>query len=75
MGFQPDDLPVPEAKPTRPNGPGTPFGLTFTSTAWTEEKLLGYAYAYEQATQTRLKRRAYDEAIPRTQLKDVIVSS
>jgi amidase len=72
MGFQPDELSIPEANPTRVTGPGTPFGLTFFSTAWTEEKLIGYAYAYEQATKIRLKRKAYDEAIPQTQIKDVI---
>jgi hypothetical protein len=72
LGFQPDALPMPEAKPTRVTGPGTPFGLAFFSTAWTEEKLLGYAYAYEQATKIRLQRKAYNEAIPRTQLQDVM---
>jgi amidase len=32
---------------------GLPIGLTFLGTAYTEPKLLGLAYAYEQATQWR----------------------
>lgn len=30
------------------------------------------AYTYEQATMTRLKRKAFNEAVPRTQLGDVL---
>jgi len=40
-------------------------------TAYSEFKLIGYAYAFEQATHVRLQRRAYHDAIPRTQLTDV----
>ncbi|HKR65170.1 MAG TPA: amidase, partial [Thermoanaerobaculia bacterium] len=32
---------------------GLPVGLSFFSAAWTEPKLLGYAYAFEQATKAR----------------------
>ncbi len=32
---------------------GLPVGLSMFSTAWTEAKLLGYAFAYEQATHLR----------------------
>lgn len=32
---------------------GLPFGLSFVSTAWTDAKLLGYAYAFEQASRAR----------------------
>ena len=32
---------------------GLPVGLSFFSTAWTEARLLGYAYAFEQATHAR----------------------
>ncbi|KAJ6595105.1 amidase signature enzyme [Mycena vulgaris] len=52
--------------------PGMPFGLTFVGTAFSESKLLALAYAYEQATQVRLQRRAYDKATPKTQLADVV---
>jgi amidase len=49
-----------------------PFGLSFLGTAFTEASLLSFAYAYEQATQTRLGRRAYKEAVPKTQLMDIL---
>jgi amidase len=32
---------------------GLPVGVSFIGTAWTESKLIGYAYAYEQATKHR----------------------
>lgn len=74
LGFYPDNtLPVrTPGNPTLSKAPGVPFGLSFTGMAWTEHKLLGFAYAYEQATNHRLRRRAYEEAIPKTQLMDVI---
>lgn len=52
--------------------PGVPIGLSFLGTAFSEFELIGLAYAYEQATGTRLKRKAYKDAIPVTQLGDVI---
>ena len=52
--------------------PGVPIGLSFLGTAWSEYALIGFAYAYEQHTLTRLARRAYEEAIPATQLADVL---
>ncbi|KAJ7060966.1 amidase signature enzyme [Mycena amicta] len=55
--------------------PNLPFGLTFVGTAFSESKLLAYAYAYEQATQTRLKQKAYEKATPKTQLVDVVGKS
>ncbi|KAK6992535.1 amidase domain-containing protein [Favolaschia claudopus] len=75
LGFQPNDT-----KPADSGGkdspietaPGMPFGLTFVGTAFSESKLLAFAYAYEQATQTRLKRKAYEKATPKTQLVDVV---
>ena len=33
---------------------GLPVGLSFVAGAWTEARLLGYAYAFEQATQARV---------------------
>ena len=48
-----------------------PFGLSFLGTAYTEPSLIGFAYAYEQYTLTRLERRAYKEAVPTIQLKDI----
>jgi len=32
---------------------GLPLGVTFMGLAWTEPKLVRYAYAYEQATKVR----------------------
>ncbi|CCM00820.1 uncharacterized protein FIBRA_02862 [Fibroporia radiculosa] len=72
LGFQPPDVVLPEPNPTRASGPNMPFGIAFLGTAYSEFNLVKFAYAYEQATKTRLKLRAYPEAIPKTQLKDVI---
>jgi amidase len=69
----PNDVEVTPASPTIEMAPGLPFGLVIIGTAFSEFKLISYAYAFEQATQTRLKRMAYPEAIPKTQLKDVIM--
>ncbi|KZT52926.1 amidase signature enzyme [Calocera cornea HHB12733] len=51
--------------------PGLPFGLTFAGTGYSEATLISYAYAFEQATHHRLEKRAYWEAIPKTQIPDV----
>lgn len=52
--------------------PGVPFGLSFLGTAFSDFELISFGFAYEQKTQTRLMRKAYPAAIPKTQLKDVI---
>ncbi|KAF8179861.1 amidase signature enzyme [Pholiota molesta] len=75
LGFYPEDIPIKSDEgSSRPfsQAPGMPFGISFFSTAYSEFELIGYAYAYEQATHTRLARKAYPKAIPRTQLKDVV---
>ncbi|KAF7357455.1 Amidase domain-containing protein [Mycena sanguinolenta] len=75
LGFQPNDtVPDTAGGPDTPIqiAPGLPFGLTFVGTAFSESKLLAFAYAYEQATLTRLNRTAYDAATPKTQLADVV---
>ena len=43
----------PGAEPLVLTVPGFPLGVSFVGEAWSEEQLIGYAYAYEQA----LKRR------------------
>ncbi|KAF9224888.1 amidase signature enzyme [Gyrodon lividus] len=59
--------------PLHTEAPGMPFGLCFMGTAYSEYQLIGFAYAFEQATQVRLKgRKAFVDAIPKTQLKDVM---
>ncbi|KAH8111583.1 amidase signature enzyme [Phellopilus nigrolimitatus] len=72
LGFQPDNQTVSPANPIIENAPGIPFGIAFMGTALSEFKLVGLAFAYEQATHNRLKRLAFPEAIPKTQLKDVV---
>jgi hypothetical protein len=62
-------------------------GLTFAGEAQSEAKLLAFgpylarlrckltlseAYAFEQATQHRLGRKAEEKYIPRTQLREVL---
>jgi len=73
LGFYPNNVTIQPAGPeTVYPAPGVPFGLSFFSTAFTEFELIGFAFAYEQATHTRLARKAYPAAIPKTQLKDVV---
>ncbi|KIJ40411.1 hypothetical protein M422DRAFT_49157 [Sphaerobolus stellatus SS14] len=72
LGFQPDGVVPGPANPTIAKAPGLPFGLSFMGTAFSEFELISFAFAYEQSTHTRLKRLAFAEAIPTTQLKDVI---
>ncbi|KAG8706542.1 hypothetical protein FRC09_002355 [Ceratobasidium sp. 395] len=75
LGFFPNDTkatPISAGSNTVYPAPGAPFGLAFLGTAYSEPSLIGFAYAYEQKTRTRLERRAYAAAIPKTQLKDVI---
>ena len=72
LGFQPADTPLAPAEPTRSNGPNMPFGIAFMGTAFSEFQLISFAFAYEQATHTRLKQLAFPAAIPKTQLKDVV---
>ncbi|KAF8734571.1 Amidase signature enzyme, partial [Rhizoctonia solani] len=74
LGFHPDNTHVESAGPyTVFPAPGVPFGLSFLGTAYSEASLIGFAYAYEQRTHTRLKRLAYKDAIPKTQLQDIIL--
>ncbi|KAF9078323.1 amidase signature enzyme [Rhodocollybia butyracea] len=73
LGFYPENVTIGSAGPlTIYPAPGVPFGLSFLGTGFSEFDLVGFAYAYEQKTLARLKRRAYPSAIPQTQLKDVI---
>ena len=73
LGFYPDNVTIGSAGPlTVYPAPGVPFGLSFYGSAFSDFDLIGYAYAYEQKTQTRLARKAYAAAIPNTQLVDVM---
>jgi amidase len=42
---------------------GLPVGLSFFGRAWTDDRLLGFAYAFERTTQTRVK-PAFRATIP-----------
>lgn len=75
LGFHPDNttvVPGSAGPLTVFPAPGVPFGLSFLGTAFSESKLIGFAYAFEQATQVRLQRKAFPAAIPKTQLVDII---
>ncbi|GJE96091.1 amidase signature enzyme [Phanerochaete sordida] len=72
LGFQPPNTTLSPAQPTRSSGPNQPFGLSFMGTAFSEFTLISFAFAYEQATHTRLQQLAFAEAIPKTQLADIV---
>lgn len=68
---------VPVGTPTIPTfrgltdvAPNVPMGLSFFSDKWTEERLIGWAYVYEQVTQWRNKVAPVIK--PKTQLWDVL---
>ncbi|MCJ1394279.1 hypothetical protein MMC18_007157 [Xylographa bjoerkii] len=48
-------------------GPGMTFGLSFLGEKWSEERLVGLAYAFEQRTGWR--RRVKPVVVPRTELR------
>lgn len=73
LGFYPDNVTIGKVGPlTVYPAPGVPFGLCFFGTAFSDFDLIGFAFAYEQKTQTRLARKAFAAAIPKTQLQDII---
>ncbi|KAF5372557.1 hypothetical protein D9758_005186 [Tetrapyrgos nigripes] len=73
LGFFPEDTPMIDIGPvTSYPTPGTPIGLSFYGTAFSEYELIGFAYAFEQKSKVRTLRKVYADAIPKTQLKDVM---
>ncbi|KIJ33549.1 hypothetical protein M422DRAFT_183207 [Sphaerobolus stellatus SS14] len=73
LGFYPDNVTIKSVGPdTFYPAPGLPFGLSFFGTAYSEFQLIGMAYGFEQATHVRMMRMAYEAAIPKTQLKDIV---
>lgn len=73
LGFYPDNVTIGSAGPlTVYPAPGVPLGLSFLGTAFDEFNLISLAFAYEQATHTRLARKAFPAAIPSTQLSDIV---
>lgn len=72
LGFLGTNTTLTAAQPVRETGPNLPFGIAFMGTAFSEFKLISYAFAYEQATHNRLKQLAMPSAIPMTQLADIV---
>jgi amidase len=50
--------------------PNVPFGISFAAEKWSEEKLIGFAYAFEQRTMVRRKVHPY--IVPKVELVDVV---
>ncbi|KAF7910290.1 hypothetical protein EAE99_011337 [Botrytis elliptica] len=71
MGAMPSDQPiVSDADGLVSVGPNIPFGFSFLRARFTNAKLIGLAYAFEQIT---MKRRMVNPYIkPRTDLRDVV---
>lgn len=59
-----------EADTLNDMGPNHPFGFGFAGDYFSEEKLVGMAYALEQLTQVRKMVKPYMQ--PKTELKDVV---
>lgn len=53
-------------------GPGIPFGLAFLAERFSEEKLIGLAYAFEQRTMVRNKVQPLPQNVPTTEVADVV---
>lgn len=69
MGFYGDDTPV--QKDLRGDlvaiGPSVPFGISFLGRKFDEARLIGLAYAFEQKTMVRGKRKPY--LLPKTEVE------
>ncbi|KAF3039069.1 hypothetical protein E8E11_003080 [Didymella keratinophila] len=50
--------------------PNIPFGIAFAGKHWSEESLIGFAYAYEQRSNVRMKVKPYIQ--PTIELADVV---
>jgi len=74
MGFYPSNVSVQRSRPWNLTSvaPNIPFGLSFLGAKWTEETLIGFAYAYEQRTHTRNKVQPF--IVPNTGLANVVGS-
>ena len=75
LGFLPNDTALAAAQPVRASGPNQPFGISFVGTAFSEFSLVKFAFAFEQATHNRLKVLAFPDAIPKTQLSNIVGQS
>ncbi|KAH9998077.1 glutamyl-tRNA amidotransferase subunit A [Xylariaceae sp. FL0662B] len=70
LGFYPGNVSIAKDSWGLANvAPNIPFGLSFLGAKFTEEKLIGFAYAFEQKTNIRDKVKPY--VVPDTELADV----
>ena len=74
LGAAADDAPVVKEKyfDIVEKGPGIPFGISFLGAEWSEEALIGMAYAFEQRTLVRNKLRRR-HIMPSVDLVDFLV--
>jgi amidase len=72
LGFYPPDTPISTNNRGDLNklGPNLPFGLSFVGEKFSEELLIGLAYAFEQKTQVR--GTVQPIVVPTTELVDVV---
>lgn len=72
LGFYPRDTPLTmNAKGTMVStAPNIPFGISFVGRAWSEEKLISLAYAFEQRTMVRRRVKPYLTST--VELKDIV---
>ncbi|KAI1766940.1 amidase signature enzyme [Hypoxylon sp. FL1150] len=71
LGFSaPDAAVVKNSRDLVIAGPNLPFGLSFMGAKFTEAKLIGLAYAFEQKTRIRNQGKTYIS--PKTELTDVV---
>ncbi|GJN86883.1 hypothetical protein PLIIFM63780_010465 [Purpureocillium lilacinum] len=69
---------TPESTPSKLNsygnlnetGPNTPFGIAFSGAKWSEETLIGMAFAFEQKTQVRKSIKPHVQ--PQTELANIL---
>ncbi|PVH86294.1 amidase signature enzyme [Cadophora sp. DSE1049] len=72
MGFHPPDAPIEKNRrgDLVNNAPGIPIGLQIMGKPFDEQRLVGYAYAFEQVS--RIREQIQPKILPKTELGDVI---
>ncbi|EFQ98456.1 glutamyl-tRNA(Gln) amidotransferase subunit A [Nannizzia gypsea CBS 118893] len=70
MGVYPNGTKVNHDRELVTSGPGIPIGIGFMGDLWSEEKLIGLAYAFEQKTRARPKFKRFIE--PKKEVKNIL---
>ncbi|KAK2873274.1 hypothetical protein FQN49_002464 [Arthroderma sp. PD_2] len=70
LGVYPNGTEVNHDRELVTSGPGLPIGISFMGDLWSEEKLVGFAYAFEQKTHARPKLKRFIE--PKKEVKDTL---